>query len=171
MVVLVLSGAAAVVLNLPDSFLPATQFSFSGYGFEILALYGFFGFVMFGAIYFIVPRVTCREWISRRLIRWHFLFSVYGILTIILVTLIGGYHQGLAQESWKLPWKNAMDSGLAVATAITFAWCLILLSNMFFLIHLTLMWLRLGRRGSQPTLLADSPAQAGPGTSAHATAH
>ncbi len=170
MAVLVLLAVGVVVLYLPDSTLPATQFSLSGYGFEILALYGFFGFVMFGATYFIVPRVTCREWISRRLIRWHFLFSVYGVLIIVFVTLIGGYQQGLGQESWKLPWMNAADAGISIMTAITFAWCLILFSNVFFFLHLTLMWLCLGRRGSQPTLLVCSPQNAGPLDAAHATA-
>jgi cytochrome c oxidase cbb3-type subunit 1 len=46
--------------------------------------------------------------------------------------------------------------------AITFAWCLILFSNIFFFMHLALMWLRLGRRSTHPTLLvrrhgSDSP--------------
>ena len=171
MVALVLLGVSAVILNLPDSMLPATQFSFSGYGFEILALYGFFGFVMFGATYFIVPRVTCREWISRRLIRWHFLSSLYGILIIIIITLIGGFQQGLSQESWNLPWMKAVEAGTSIATAITFAWCMILVSNLFFFLHLTLMWLRLGRRGYQPTLLACSSGNTSPAGSGPSTAH
>jgi cytochrome c oxidase cbb3-type subunit 1 len=33
---------------------------------------------------------------------------------------------------------------------------LILFSNVFFFIHLALMWLRLGRRSSHPTLLVAS---------------
>jgi cytochrome c oxidase cbb3-type subunit I len=46
---LVILAGAAVFLNLPNSTLPMSQFSMSGYGFEILAIYGFFRFVMFGA--------------------------------------------------------------------------------------------------------------------------
>lgn len=91
---LLLLGFAAVVLNLPGSTLPLTQFSMSGYGFDILAIYGFFSFVMFGAVYFIVPRVTRREWLSKRLIKIHFLLSVYGIMTVALVALFGGLEQG-----------------------------------------------------------------------------
>ena len=45
MVGLVVLAFAAVMLNLPDSTLQMTQFSLSGYGFEILALYGFFSLV------------------------------------------------------------------------------------------------------------------------------
>ncbi len=143
---------AAVVLNLPNSTLPLTQFSMSGYGFEILALYGFFSFVMFGAVYFIVPRVTRREWLSRRLIKMHFLFSVYGIIAVALVALYGGLEQGKSQEDWQHPWQAAVTA-YPYAVATTIAWCFILFSNIFFFIHLTLMWLRLGRRSSHPTLL------------------
>ncbi len=150
---LMLLAFSAVVLNLPGSTLPLTQFSLSGYGFEILALYGFFSFVMFGAVYFIVPRVTRREWLSRRLIKIHFLFSVYGIVTVALVALFGGLQQGIGQEEWQQPWQGAATRAYPYAVATTIAWCFILFSNVFFFIHLTLMWLRLGRRSSHPTLL------------------
>jgi len=149
---LLILAVAAVLLNLPNSTLPLTQFSMSGYGFEILALYGFFSFVMFGAVYFIVPRVTCREWLSRRLIKMHFLFSVYGIIVVALVALYGGLEQGKSQEDWQQPWQAAATA-YPYAVATTISWCLVLFSNVFFFIHLTLMWLRLGRRSSHPTLL------------------
>ncbi len=161
---LLLLAFSAVVLNLPDSTLPLTQFSLSGYGFEILALYGFFSFVMFGAIYFIVPRVTRREWLSRRLIKIHFLFSVYGIITVALVALFGGLQQGIGQDEWQQPWEGAATRAYPYAVATTIAWCFILFSNVFFFIHLTLMWLRLGRRSSHPTLLIS---EHGHGSSPH----
>jgi cytochrome c oxidase cbb3-type subunit 1 len=146
-----------------------------------LALYGFFSLAMFGAIYFIVPRVTRREWLSKRLIKMHFLFSVYGIITVALVALFGGLQQGIGQEEWQQPWQGAATRAYPYAVATTIAWCFLLFSNIFFFIHLTLMWLRLGRRSSHPTLLvsahghAASPHgeegdidNAGPG---HAAAH
>ena len=177
---LLILAVAAVFLNLPESTLPMTQFSLSGYGFDILAIYGFFTFVMFGATYFIVPRVTRREWLSRRLIRTHFLFSAYGVTFVALVALFGGLEQGLGQEDWQQPWLSAASRAYPYAVATTFSWCLILFSNIFFFLHLALMWLRLGRRSSHPTLLvashgSDSPHgeegdidNAGPG---HAHAH
>ncbi len=150
---LLILAVAAVLLNLPGSTLPMTQFSMSGYGFEILALYGFFSFVMFGAIYFIVPRVTRREWLSRRLIKVHFLLSVYGIIAIVLFSLLGGLEQGIGQEDWQQPWNAAATRAYPYAVGTTFAWIFILFSNVFFFLHLALMWLRLGRRSSHPTLL------------------
>lgn len=140
-----------------------SQFSLAGYGYEVLAIYGFFSMCMFGAIYFIVPRVTRREWISRRLIRTHFWFSVYGVCLILLFcTLLGAFQQGAAQENFIQPWKQAVNSTFPFAVGTTFAWCAILWANIFFFIHLTLMWLRLGRRSTHPTLLRRDHSALGP---------
>ena len=68
MVGLLLLAAGNVLLFLPGSTLHAHPVQLAGYGYEILALYGFFSLIMFGAIYFLVPRITRREWLSRRLI-------------------------------------------------------------------------------------------------------
>jgi cytochrome c oxidase cbb3-type subunit 1 len=144
---------AAVFLNLPETTLPLTQFTLARYGFEILVLYGFFSLVMFGAVYFIVPRVTRREWLSRRLISMHFLFSVYGIICVVMFSIFGGLQQGIGQEDWTQPWQEVATRAFPYAVGITISWCFILFSNVFFFIHLTLMWLRLGRRSSHPTLL------------------
>ena len=149
-------------LNLPGSTLPLSQFSLSGYGFEIVALYGFFSFVMFGEFYFIVPRITCREWLSRRLITMHFFLSMYGIITIALLALFGGLMQGIGQEEWIQPWENAATRTYPYAILTTVAWCFILFSNIFFFFHLALMWLRLGRRSSHPTLLVGHHGGASP---------
>ena len=158
---LVILAVSAVILNLPNTTLPLTQFSMSGYGFEILAIYGFFSFVMFGAFYFIVPRVTRREWLSRRLIKMHFLLSVYGIITVALVAIFGGLQQGIGQEEWQKPWQGAATRAFPYAVATTIAWCFILFSNIFFFVHLLLMWLRLGRRSTHPTLFDSHHGHAG----------
>src|SRR5690606_26045982 len=103
---LLVLGFASVFLNLP-AILPLSQFSLSGYGFDVLALYGFFSFIAFGLIYFVVPRITCREWLSSGLIKMHFIFSVYGVVTVALVALFGGLMQGLGQENFTAPWEDA----------------------------------------------------------------
>jgi cytochrome c oxidase cbb3-type subunit 1 len=149
-------GLCSVILNLPDSTLQISQFTLSGYGYDLLGIYGFFSFVMFGAIYFIVPRITRREWLSRRLIKLHFLFSCYGLAVVILGSILGGLMQGIGQEEFRSPWQFVSDRAFPYAVATTIAWAFILISNVFFFFHLTLMWLRLGRRSSHPTLLIDA---------------
>jgi cytochrome c oxidase cbb3-type subunit I len=150
---LIVLAVASVFLNLPGSTLKLSQFSMSGYGFEILALYAFFSFVMFGAFYFIVPRITRREWLSRRFITMHFFLSIYGVISIAVIAIFGGIQQGIGQETFDQPWAAAALRAFPYAVFITISWCFILVSNIFFFFHLTVMWLRLGRRSSHPTLL------------------
>jgi cytochrome c oxidase cbb3-type subunit 1 len=150
---LLVLSVAAIALNLPGSSLQLTQFSLSGYGFDMLAMYGCFSSIMFGAVYFIVPRVTCREWISSRLINMHFFFSAYGIVALAFGALFGGVIQGRAQEAWLQPWATVTTAVHPYAAVSTFAWCVILFSNTFFFVHLALMWLGRGRRGGGPTML------------------
>jgi cytochrome c oxidase cbb3-type subunit 1 len=150
---LLLLGIAGICLSLPGSTLRLAQFSVAGYGREVFGLYGFFSLVMFGAMYFIVPRVTRREWLSRRMIRTHFWFSVYGSAALVVFGVLGGLMHGAAQEDWREPWENAVSFVRPYAVGITFTWALLVFANFFFFVHLTLMWLRLGRRSSHPTLL------------------
>jgi len=133
--------------------LKLTQFSYAGYGYETLALYGFFSMCAFAGIYFIVPRITRREWLSRRFITWHFFLSVYGIVTVVASAILGGFMQGVAQEEWQSSWMDAATRGYSYGIGITAAWIFILLGNIFFVAHLLLMWARLGRRSQHPTLL------------------
>ncbi len=134
------------------------QFTHAWYGFQIVTIYGFFSMCIFGAIYYIVPRLAGCEWLSVRLIRNHFWFSVYGIGTIVVASLVCGMQQGSDindPEKWNLSFSNVVENmrGYIVARAI--AWALITWSNVWFLIHLMLMVAGLGRRSTAPTLLPD----------------
>lgn len=139
-------AVAAVALNLPGSSLKLVQFSMAGYGFDMLAVYGVFSFLMFGAVYFIVPRISNRDWISSRLVTMHFFFSTYGIVAIAFGALFGGFIHGTAQEAWLQPWETVVGMVRPYAAVATFAWCVILFANIFFFLHLALMWLRLDFR-------------------------
>jgi len=59
-----------------------------------LGLYGFYTMVMFGAMYYIVPRLTGREWASSKLIRTHFWATAIGITAMFLLLSVGGMIQG-----------------------------------------------------------------------------
>ena len=152
LIFLLVFAVASVVLNLPGV-MKMTQFTNSGYGYDVLGVYGFFSFVAFGAIYFIVPRVTRREWLSRRLITSHFFLSVYAVGGIAIIALFGGLMEGVGQANVTAGWEDAAGRSQPYAVFNTIAWCFLLISNTFFFLHLTLMWLRLGRRSSHPTLL------------------
>lgn len=157
---LILFGVLSAGLNTVGS-LKITQFSYTGYGLDILGLYGVFSLCAFGAIYFIVPRITRREWLSRRFINWHFFLSLYGIASIVCCAIVGGYFQGEGIEASNQSFLEGASRAGSYGWGITIAWFFILISNLFFCLHLLLMWARLGRRSSHPTLLkghhAESP--------------
>jgi len=130
-----------------------TQFSYTGYGLDILAIYGVFSLCAFGAIYFIVPRITRREWLSRRFINWHFFLSVHGVASIVICAIVGGVIQGQGIEDLTQPFGTMAERASSYGWGVTLGWGLILIANFFFCLHLLLMWARLGRRSSHPTLL------------------
>src|SRR5207249_599816 len=61
----------------------------------LLWVYGFFSFTVFGAIYYIVPRLLDFGWRSAMLVRIHYYLSLYGILLVIALLGFGGVMQGL----------------------------------------------------------------------------
>ena len=151
---LLITAVVGGLLALPSA-LKFTQFAFGGtYGYEILGLYGFFSMSMFGAMYFIVPRVTNREWISAGLIRQHFWLSLYGVIFIgMFCCILGSFMHGFSLETLNVIDSAAQARFWPYAVGITVGWVFVAISNAFFCFHLLLMWLRLGRRSSHPTLL------------------
>jgi cytochrome c oxidase cbb3-type subunit 1 len=138
------------------SFGAVMQFTYAEYGFHLLALYGFFSMSMFGAIYYIIPRLAGCEWLSARLIRQHFWYSTYGITTLVVCNLVGGLAQGSSinnPDNWDLPFKGAIENSGGYMVGRILAWVFILWSNLWFFLHLVLMVFGLGRRGVEPTLL------------------
>ncbi|HWA87792.1 MAG TPA: cbb3-type cytochrome c oxidase subunit I [Opitutus sp.] len=59
-----------------------------------LALLGAFSMTIFGAIYFLVPRLTNKPWPSTPLIRAHFAAAFIGTTGIVLAFAVAGFVQG-----------------------------------------------------------------------------
>jgi len=131
-----------------------THFTDYTIGHSHLGLYAFFTMMMFGAMYYIIPRLTGWEWPSANLIRWHFWLAASGIILMIGSLTIGGVIQGFAlydpgvnfmtslQLATPFRWARSV-SGLLLTTAhVIFAW------------HFGMMVLRAGKRRSEPTLFA-----------------
>jgi len=59
-----------------------------------LVLYGFFSMVMFGCVYYLLPRLLQREWPSAMLIKVHFTCSVFGLILYVVALTFGGIVQG-----------------------------------------------------------------------------
>jgi len=64
-----------------------------------LGVYSFFTMVMFGAIYYMGPRLTGREWASARLIKVHFWATATGMLIYWVGLTWGGVFEGLKLDN------------------------------------------------------------------------
>ena len=83
-----------------------THFSLVMTAQESLALYAFVSMTLFGAVYYIVPRLLELEWPSPTLIRAHFWFSVAGVGLLIASLTLGGFLQGLGMDDAKVPFES-----------------------------------------------------------------
>jgi cbb3-type cytochrome c oxidase subunit I len=68
-----------------------------------LALLGTFSFIMFGTIYYALPRLTGREIWSPKLMEWHYWMSLVGFTLFFVSLTIGGLVQG---SHWALNGSN-----------------------------------------------------------------
>jgi len=136
------------------------QFSHFVVGLDTLAFYGFFSMTIFGAIYFIVPRVTGAEWPSGKKIRTHFWFSVYGILTLVVTMLVGGIAQGGNIAEWDQAFSTSFVNSAAYVVGRCLAWGLIAFSNFSFFYQLALMFAGKGRKSEGPTRIHAEPGEA-----------
>ncbi len=68
-----------------------------------LGAYGFFTMTMFGLLYYMVPRLTGREWASSGLIRAHFWLCAVGITIYFVGLSIGGWYQGRMMNDPNVP--------------------------------------------------------------------
>src|SRR5256886_9089460 len=74
------------------------HFTEASVAYSHIGLYAFFTMVMFGSMYYIVPRLVGREWRYATLIKLHFWASAYGVGLMSLMLLVGGLAQGVDQN-------------------------------------------------------------------------
>lgn len=70
-----------------------TQFTFFATALDELALYGAVSMLFFGAIYYMVPRVTGRVWASRGLAAGHMVAVMAGVVGSVAALLVAGSTQ------------------------------------------------------------------------------
>jgi cytochrome c oxidase cbb3-type subunit 1 len=121
---------------------------------SFLWVYGFFSFVVFGSIYYIVPRLLDFGWRSSLLVRIHYYTSLYGILLVIAMLGFGGVMQGnmLENPDASVTIVTANDVSISFHIAATMCISLISIGNGIFALHLGWMlidWLRVRVRGNR----------------------
>jgi len=133
-----------------------SQFTHADSGFQMLLLYAFFTMSMFGAYYFIMPRVSGCEWPSGRMISLHFWCSTYGLTALVLCLFCAGLSQGFSvqnPENWANDFYGPVVKSGAWLRGTSIAWGFLTFANIVFFIHVVLMALRLGRKSADgPTM-------------------
>ncbi len=120
-----------------------TEFTWFGPAQTQLQLYGFFAMTMFGAIYYLLPRVMGFEWPFPRLARLQFWISMVGVVLFIVPLAIGGVVQGLKLSHPDVAFLDATRATLVFFRFSTVGLLLILLGNLLFALNifgLTLVW-------------------------------
>jgi cytochrome c oxidase cbb3-type subunit 1 len=129
------------------------NFTQASIAYSHLGLYAFFTMVIFGSMYYIVPRLIGREWRYGSLIKLHFWASAYGIGLMTLMLLAGGFLQGSSMENPSLAFSENVETILPYLRGRSLSGILLTASHFIFAYHFGLMLFGLGRKSTVPTFL------------------
>ncbi|MEO8936339.1 MAG: cbb3-type cytochrome c oxidase subunit I [Burkholderiaceae bacterium] len=121
-----------------------------------LGLYGFFSMVMFGSIYFIMPRVMNWEWPYPKLISLHFWLVLVGFSIYFIWLSIGGWLQGLAMLDEKTPFMQSVAITLPYLQARSIGGGLMTLGHLVFAGHFFAIGWKFGPQRLGAALLGTS---------------
>ncbi|KVV51456.1 hypothetical protein WT27_29610 [Burkholderia territorii] len=117
-----------------------------------LGLYGFFSMIMFGSIYFAMPRVLDREWPYPKLVWLHFWLAAVGFAIYFLALTIGGVLQGIALLDPTRPFMASVQVLSPYLQARTLGGALMTAGHFVFAYHF--FALSFGRHGERPDTAA-----------------
>jgi cytochrome c oxidase cbb3-type subunit 1 len=117
-----------------------------------LGMYGFVSFVFFGAMYFVMPRITAREWPFPWMITAHFWLVSGGFALYFIGLTIGGWLQGLAMLDAARPFMDSVAVTLPYLKARSLGGGLMVLGHLVFAAHFILLVLNFGPQRDKPAL-------------------
>jgi cytochrome c oxidase cbb3-type subunit I len=120
-----------------------------------LGAYGFFTMIMFGAAYYIMPRLTGREWASGRMIRMHFWLTATGIVLYFLALSIGGWFQGLALIDPDVPFIKIVQNTIPYLICRSVAGVVLTLGHIIFAALVVMNIRGYGKARSGPTYFVE----------------
>jgi cytochrome c oxidase cbb3-type subunit 1 len=135
---LVLAGLMLAAAALPPVS-RLTDFTWFGHAQNALRLYGFFAMTMFGAAYYLLPRVAGREWPFARLVRVHFWCGVIGTMLLAVPLALGGLVQGAKLLNPEIPPVEVTKATLMVLRLSTLGDLLLLIGGLLFLLNVSVL--------------------------------
>ncbi len=119
-----------------------------------LVTYAFYSMVIFGALYYILPRLVGCEWLSSSMISLHFWGAAYGGGMVIAMLLFSGISTGLSFADPEASFIQVMEVNNVYQIGRSIAWSMVALGHLIFGLHFLLMLLRIGQPGGEATLFA-----------------
>jgi cytochrome c oxidase cbb3-type subunit 1 len=129
------------------------DFTQASVAYSHLGLYAFVTMILFGSMYYIVPRLVGREWRYASLIKLHFWASVYGVGLMSLMLFAAAVVQGVELETPTMAFTEPVQSILPYMRGRSIAGVLMTASHFIFAFHYGLMLFGLGRTAGIPTFL------------------
>lgn len=122
-----------------------------------LLVYGFFAMVMFGAIYYITPRLLQAE-VCAKGIKIHFWLAMLGVVIYVVALGVGGVKQGLElnQPGSKLDFLGVLKTTIPFLRASTMGDLLMALGNLIFLLNLVGLLVKVIRNSASTALLTNN---------------
>ncbi len=131
-----------------------THFTHYTVGHAHLGAYAFVTMVLFGAVYFMMPRVLNWEWPFPRLITVHFWLAAAGISIYFVALTVGGWLQGVAMLDAARAFMESVTLTLPYLQWRSVGGTLMLLSHLVFVGHFLAMALRFGPHRTGAALFA-----------------
>lgn len=126
-----------------------------------LGAYGFYTMIMFGTVYYIVPRLTGWEWGSSTLIRLHFWCTALGITIYFTGLTIGGWFQGQALINPDVPFMTIVRNTVPYLFSRSVGGALMVMGHIVFAVLFVMNVAKLGKRKIGPTYFTPKVARAG----------
>jgi len=123
-----------------------------------LGVYAFATMVIFGAIYYIMPRVTDWEWESPRLISIHFWTTGLGVGAYFTGLTIGGVLQGLQMLDPDIAFLTVVENTKPWLVVRSVSGTLMTIGHFVFAYLLVRIMMRSGTRSEGPTYFHPAPA-------------
>ena len=148
-----LSGLMRVAAALPCCS-AITDFTWVTVAQTQLNTYGFFAMTMFGAIYFILPRVAGIEWPCAKSVRAHFWLAAFGIILVVVPLAVGGVLQGMKLANPQIAFVDLTKATLPFLRVSTTGELMLAAGHLLFVMNLTGMVVRLAKAKFIPAFAA-----------------
>ena len=134
-----------------------THFTHFTVGHAHHGVYAFFTMIMFGGVYYMMPRLLKCEWPSAGLIKVHFWGCAIGITIMVVALQVGGWIQGMEMKNAEIPFLQVVQNTIPWLKARSVSGLFLTVGHCAFALNFFWMLLAAGtlRAKEGPTLFAN----------------